>query len=86
MEKLIETGQKLSNKPIIKFVSEKDLIRYYNLADLYVHPSDVELESMSVLEAIGCGLPVLISDSKSSAAKQFALNEHFIFKKRRKIL
>jgi glycosyltransferase involved in cell wall biosynthesis len=36
---------------------------------------------MSVLEAISCGLPALLSDSEKSASVQFALNEKFIFRK-----
>jgi hypothetical protein len=48
-------------------------------ADLFVHSSIVELESLSSLEAIGCGLTCLVSDSKYSAARQFALDERFLF-------
>ena len=55
-------------------------MRYLNTADLYVHGSIVELESLSTSEAIGCGLPCLISDSKYSAASQFALDDRFLFK------
>ncbi|MCK5354390.1 MAG: glycosyltransferase, partial [Methyloprofundus sp.] len=32
-----------------------------------------------VLEAIGCGLPALISDAEHSASAQFALNDDFLF-------
>ena len=41
----------------------------------------VELESLSCLEAIGCGLPCLIGDSEHSAAPQFALDDRFLFRK-----
>ena len=59
-EQLIEMGSKLPNPAEFLFVSQKDLIKLYNTADLYVHTSEVELEGMAVLEAIGCGLPALI--------------------------
>lgn len=76
---LKERGQELPVKPFIDYVSEEDKKLYLNTADLYVHPSLVELESISTLEAIGCGLPALISDSPHSAASQFALNDDFLF-------
>lgn len=41
----------------------------------------MELESLSCLEAIGCGLPCLVSDAPNSAAAQFALDDRFIFEK-----
>jgi glycosyltransferase involved in cell wall biosynthesis len=46
---------------------------------MYLHSSLVELESLSCLEAIGCGLPCLIGNSPHSAATQFALDDRFIF-------
>ena len=47
-----------------------------NFCDLYVHPSYAEIESIACVEAITCGLVPIISDSKMSAAKHFALDEH----------
>jgi len=78
-EKLKELGKSLPVKPYIEYLSEKEKLRFLNTADMYVHASIVELESLSTSEAIGCGLPSLISNSKYSAASQFALDDRFIF-------
>lgn len=76
---LKEIGSVLPVTPYIGYISNEDKLRYLNTVDLYVHASIVELESLSTLEAIGCGLPCLISNSKHSAASQFALDDRFIF-------
>ncbi len=78
-EKLREKGRQLPVEPFIDYVSEEDKLRYLNTADLYLHASVAELESLTCLEAIGCGLPALINDSTNSAAPQFALNQDFLF-------
>lgn len=61
------------------YIPQETLIRYLNSADLLVHASEAELEGMAVLEAIGCGLPALIANAPASAARQFALDERFLF-------
>jgi len=78
-EKLIESGRRLPVRPLIEYVTQEDKLLYLNAADLYLHSSVVELESLSCLEAIGCGLPCLIGNSPHSAAPQFALDERFLF-------
>jgi len=78
-EKLRKQGEKLPVKPIIDFISKEDKMLYLNTADMYLHASVVELESLSCLEAIGCGLPCLIGNSPYSAAPQFALDDRFLF-------
>jgi glycosyltransferase involved in cell wall biosynthesis len=79
-EKLKELGKELPVEPYIGYISFEEKLQFLNTADMYVHGSIVELESLSTSEAIGCGLPSLISDSKYSAASQFALNDKFLFK------
>lgn len=74
-----EMGKHLPNPAKFLFVSHEDLINLFNSADLYVHTSEVELEGMAVLEAIGCGLPAIISINSTSASSQFALDENFRF-------
>lgn len=78
-DELIKLSTTLPVKPIISYISNKDKIMYLNTADIYVHSSLVELESLSTSEAIGCGLPCLISNSIHSAANQFAIDERFLF-------
>ena len=78
-DQLIEMGKSLPVQPDVGFVDSERLIRLYNTADLYIHASEVELEGMSVLEAIGSGCPALISDAVTSASKQFAIEDRFLF-------
>jgi L-malate glycosyltransferase len=43
-------------------VSQRDLPRWYHMADLYISPSHVDGSSVSLMEALACGLPALVSD------------------------
>ena len=74
-----EKAKELPLEPFIGYISFEDKLRFMNTADLFLHGSIVELESLSCLEAIGCGLPCLVSDSDYSAAPQFALDDRFLF-------
>ena len=65
--------------PHIEFYSRKELVRVINYADLYCHPAEIEIEAISCLEAIRCGLVPVISDSPRSATKCFALDERNLF-------
>jgi glycosyltransferase involved in cell wall biosynthesis len=78
-ERLEAQGRRLSNAPVFRWLKPQELIRYYGGADLCVHAADVEVECMSVLEAMACGLPCLIARSPLSATSQFALSDGFLF-------
>ena len=39
-----------------------DLPRWYQMADVYISPSHVDGSSVSLMEALACGLPCLVSD------------------------
>lgn len=78
-EALEALGSSLPNPPKMGYLSEEELIVTLNRANLCVHSSLVELESMSVLEALACGTPTLIADASTSAAPQFALDQRFLF-------
>ena len=51
-----------------------------NIADLYVHPSEIEIEAISCLEAIKCGKVPVIANSPSCATKAFALDDRSLFR------
>ena len=44
------------------YVPQKELPSYYNEADIYISPSHVDGSSVSLMEAMACGLPCLVSD------------------------
>lgn len=68
--------------PIFRFYSRTEIIDVLNYADIYVHPAEFELEGISCLEAVACGKLTIVSDSKLSATKEFAVDEKCIFKTR----
>ena len=78
-EKLEKRAKKLANPPMFKFFSRQDMVNMINTADLYVHPSEIEIEAISCLEAISCGIVPVISNSPRSATRYFALDEKNLF-------
>lgn len=48
-------------------VPNQDLIAYYGAADIYVTPSHVDGSSVSLMEAMACGLPSIASDIPANA-------------------
>lgn len=76
-------AKELPLKPIFKFYSRQEIIDVLNYCDLYVHPAEAELEGISCLEAITCGKLTIVSDSKLSATKEFAIDNKCIFKNRK---
>jgi L-malate glycosyltransferase len=43
-------------------INNTDLPRFYHMADLYISPSHVDGSSVSLMEALACGLPCLVSN------------------------
>ncbi len=43
-------------------INNADLPRFYQMADLYISASHVDGSSVSLMEALACGLPCLVSD------------------------
>ncbi|HHW30066.1 MAG TPA: glycosyltransferase [Clostridiaceae bacterium] len=79
-KQLRRMGKKLINPPVFGYYGHEELIELIRSCDLYVHASDVEIEGISCIEAFACGLVPIISDSKRSATRQFALGAANLFK------
>lgn len=79
-KKYKKLGEKLKNPPILKFFGRKKIIDVLNMCDIYVHPAQYELEGISCIEAITCGKLTIVSDSKLSATRNFAVDDRCIFK------
>jgi glycosyltransferase involved in cell wall biosynthesis len=67
----------LPNGAEIGFVSRNRLLQLLASADLLVHCSEVELEGIVVLEAMGTGLPALVAESRESASSELAIGNDF---------
>jgi glycosyltransferase involved in cell wall biosynthesis len=78
-ERLEARARGLTNPPRFGFVPGEQLPRYYSAADLFIHAAEVELEGMSVLEAMACGAPCLIARAPKSASSQFAPDPRYLF-------
>ena len=71
-----------TNPPIQKLYKHEDLHDALWMGDLYVHTSIVEIEAISCLEAIACGMVPVIADSRKSATRKFAIDDRCLYKSR----
>lgn len=78
--KLIKKAKKLNVDVSFDFLPKEKLIKKLQQCDLYIHSAIVDIEAISCIEAIACGLVPVISVSKLSATKQFALDDRSLFK------
>ena len=60
----------------------KNLIALERSCPLYIHASLVDIEAISVIEALACGCVPIIAKSKLSAPSEFALCEQSLFRAR----
>ncbi len=76
---ILKRAEKLTNKPVIKYFSQEELARVNNYCDLYIHASDIECEGLACVEAFSCGLVPIISNSKHSATREYAIFKENLF-------
>jgi len=78
-QRLIKLAKKLKVNAQFKLFTKEELIQQLRNSHFYVHAANIEIEGISALEAIACGLIPIISNAKKSATKQFAINQDHIF-------
>jgi glycosyltransferase involved in cell wall biosynthesis len=61
-------------------VSQTDLPRWYHMADLYISPSHVDGSSVSLMEALACGVPCLVSDIPANKEWVFENENGWLFR------
>ena len=62
IRQIVEGGGVAERVTYAGLIRQDDLPRYYHMADLYISPSHVDGSSVSLMEALACGLPCLVSD------------------------
>ncbi len=62
LRRILTSGGVMDQVHFGGYISQKDLPRYYHMADVYISPSHVDGSSVSLMEAMACALPCLISD------------------------
>jgi glycosyltransferase involved in cell wall biosynthesis len=62
IRQILQRGGVFARVTMPGHVTQKDLPRFYHMADLYISPSHVDGSSVSLMEALACGLPCLVSD------------------------
>jgi Glycosyltransferase len=56
----LHIGERVS---FLGFVRDEDLLRLRHSSDLFVIPSEADLQSLATMEAMACGLPVIAANS-----------------------
>ena len=72
-------AKKLQVDATFRLFDRNEVIDALNYCDIYVHPAQIELEGIACNEAIACGKLTIVSDSKLSATKEFAIDENCVF-------
>jgi glycosyltransferase involved in cell wall biosynthesis len=62
LREILQRGGVLERVSFGGQVNNQELSRYYHMADLFISPSHVDGSSISLLEALACGMPVIVSD------------------------
>lgn len=62
IKKILSDGGAMEQVSFAGQIGQNDLPAYYHMADLYISASHVDGSSVSLMEALACGLPCLVSD------------------------
>ncbi len=62
IREILRRGNVMDRVTMPGYISQRQLPRFYHMADLFISPSHVDGSSVSLMEALACGLPCLVSD------------------------
>ncbi len=74
IRQILERGGVTDRVTFAGQIGWRDLPRYYRMADLYISASHVDGSSVSLMEALACGLPCLVSDIPAN--KEWVFEKH----------
>jgi 1,2-diacylglycerol 3-alpha-glucosyltransferase len=77
---LRDLAERLDVPVEIGYAQDDRLTKLYDEATLLIHPSEVELEGMAVVDAMAAGLPALIANAPESASAALAAGVDFLFR------
>jgi 1,2-diacylglycerol 3-alpha-glucosyltransferase len=80
LQQMQRCAKRYGVSPLFRFFDRSQLVKMINMSDLYVHTSQIEIEAISCLEALSCGVVPVINDSPKSATRYFALGKDNLFK------
>lgn len=94
LEKKVWLGGFTEHIKFLGFVDEKTKLEVFKMSDIYVIPSHFEAQSISLLEAMSNGLPIIGTDTTgiSNMIREgdngllFPVGDHFILKNKLKLL
>jgi glycosyltransferase involved in cell wall biosynthesis len=66
INKVIKQYGQPASVSILGFLTHEDLVKQYQDADLFVFPSYLDSWAMTVLEAMACGTPVIVTENTGS--------------------
>ncbi len=74
IRQILEDGKVLDRVQFEGQIGQTDLPVFYRKADLYISPSHIDGSSVSLMEALACGLPCLVSDIPAN--KEWVTEDH----------
>ena len=80
IRRILQSGGVLDRVTFGGQVSQTDLSRWVHMADLYISPSHVDGSSVSLMEALGSGLPCLVSDIPANKEWVFENENGWLFR------
>ncbi|MFT3825782.1 MAG: glycosyltransferase family 4 protein [Chitinophagaceae bacterium] len=65
-EAIVKQKSKIKRLKCLAFMPHEDLVKQYQAADVFVFPSYLDSWAMTVLEAMACGTPVIVTENTGS--------------------